>query len=146
MDASTLRTGRWIVGGVVFVVAATILFEAAGQSSPRPVGLGPQLGSRVAVAGVRPNTYRSVPTDDRDVTTALNFALADQKKKNRSDGAIRLRSLLSAEHQASKGDNYRLCLSLDRRGRADTARAVVHRNQKQQWSVALWAWGACGKS
>ena len=100
-------------------------------------------GSRVAVAGVRPNVYRSVPTDDRDVKTALNFALADQKKKNRSDSAIRLSNVLSAEHQESKGDNYRLCLSLDRRGRPDTARTVVHRNQKQQWSVALWAWGAC---
>ena len=132
MNASTLRTGRWIVGGVAFLVAATILFEAAGQSSPRPVS-------------VRPNTYRPVATDDREVRTALNFALADQKKKNRSDGAVALRSVISAERQVSKGDNFRLCLSLDRRGRPDTARAVVHRNQKQQWSVALWAWGACGK-
>ena len=132
MNASTLRTGRWIVGGVAFLVAATILFEAAGQSSPRPVS-------------VRPNAYRPVATDDREVKTALNFALADQKKKNRSDGAVALRSVISAERQASKGDNFRLCLSLDRRGRPDTARTVVHRNQKQQWSVALWAWGACGK-
>ncbi len=132
MEMSVLRTGRWIVGGVVFVVAATILFEAAGQSSPRPVA-------------VRPNDYRHVATDDREVRTALNFALADQKKKNRSDSAVTLRNVLSAERQVSKGDNFRLCLSLDRRGRADTARTVVHRNQKQQWSVALWAWGACGK-
>jgi hypothetical protein len=133
MEASTLRTGRWIVGGVVFLAAATILFEAAGQSSPRPVA-------------VRPNTYRSVPTDDREVRTALNFALADQNKKNRSNSAIILRNVLTAERQASKGDNFRMCLSVDRRGRRDTARTVVHRNQKQQWSVALWAWGACGKS
>ena len=133
MDASTLRTSRWIVGGVVFVAVATILFEAAGQSSPRP-------------APVRANAYRPVAIDDREVKTALNFALADQKKKNRSDSASsRSCSVLTAEHQASKGDNFRLCLSLDRRGRADTARAVVHRNQKRQWSVALWAWGACGK-
>jgi hypothetical protein len=132
MQASPLRTGRWIVGGVGFIAAATVLFEAAGQSSPRP-------------AAVRPNTYRVVATNDRDVRTALNFALGDQKKKNRSDSAITLLSVLSAERQLSKGDNFRLCLSLDRRGRADTARTVVHRNQKQQWSVALWAWGACGK-
>jgi hypothetical protein len=132
MNASTLRTGRWIVGGAAFFVAATILFEAAGQSSPRPVS-------------VRPNDYRPVSIEDREVKTALNFALADQKKKNRSNGAVALRSVISAERQASKGDNFRLCLSLDRRGRPDTARAVVHRNQKQQWSVALWAWGACGK-
>jgi hypothetical protein len=139
-----LRTGRWIVGGAVFVAAATILFEAAGQSSVRPASLVQPRGGRVAVAGVRANTYRTVAIDDRDVKTALTFALADQKKKNRSNGAINLRTVLSAEHQASNGDNFRLCLSLDRRGRRDTARAVVHRNQKQQWSVALWAWGACG--
>jgi|SRR5687767_9834946 len=133
MHASARRTVRWMVGGVVFVAAATILFETAGQSSPRPVP-------------VRPNAYRGVATDDREVRTALNFALADQKKKNRSDSALTLLSVVSAERQISKGDNFRLCLSLDRRGRTDTARTVVHRSARQQWSVTLWAWGACGKS
>jgi hypothetical protein len=117
----------------MFFAAATVLFEAAGQSSPRPVA-------------VRPNAYRMVATDDRDVRTALNFALGDQRRKNRSDSAVTLLSVLSAERQASKGDNFRLCLSLDRRGRSDTARTVVHRNPRHEWSVALWAWGACGKS
>lgn len=132
MQASRLRSGRWIIGGVAFFGAATVLFETAGQSSPRP-------------AAIAPNAYKAVAIDDREVRTALNFALGDQKKKNRSDSALTLLSVLSAERQASKGDNFRLCLSLDRRGRTDTARTVVHRNQKQQWSVALWAWGACGK-
>ncbi|MSO30978.1 MAG: hypothetical protein EXQ48_08585 [Acidobacteria bacterium] len=127
-----LRLSRWIVGGVVFVGVATILFEVAGQSSPRP-------------APVRANAYQPVALDDRDVRTALNFAIADQKKANRSEGAITLLDVLTAERQASKGDNFRLCLSLDRRGRAVTARTVVHRSQKRQWSVALWAWGACGR-
>ena len=127
-----VRISRWIVGGVVFVGVATMLFEAAGQSSPRP-------------APVRTNAYRSVAIDDREVRTALNFALAVQKKTNRSEGAVTLINVLSAERQESKGDNFRLCLSLDRRGRAATARTVVHRNQKRQWSVALWAWGGCGK-
>src|SRR5687768_6814622 len=132
MKLSSLRTGRFVMGGVVFLVAATILFEAAGQPSPRPVT-------------PPANAYRAVSTDDREVRTALNFALGDQKKKNRSDSALTLLSVLSAERQVAKGDNFRLCLSLDRRGRTDTARTVVHRNAKQQWSVALWAWGACGK-
>jgi hypothetical protein len=117
---------------VAFIGAATVLFETAGQSSPRP-------------AAVAPNAYKAVAIDDREVRTALNFALGDQKKKNRSDSAVTLLRVLSAERQISKGDNFRLCLSLDRRGRTDTARTVVHRNQNQQWSVALWAWGACGR-
>ncbi|HKY20770.1 MAG TPA: hypothetical protein VJM31_06080 [Vicinamibacterales bacterium] len=128
---SKLRLSRWIVGGVVFVGVATILFEVAGQSSPRP-------------APVPANAYRVIPIDDRDVRTALNFALATQKKTNRSESAVTLLNVLTAERQASKGDNFRLCLSLDRRGRAVTARTVIHRNQKRHWSVALWAWGACG--
>ena len=133
MQRRTLRPFRWLAGTVVFFAAATVLFEAAGQSSPRP-------------AAVRPNAYRAVATDDRDVRIALNFAMGDQRRKNRSDNAVTLLSVLSAERQTSKGDNFRLCLSLDRRGRPDTARTVVHRNSRQQWSVALWAWGACGKS
>jgi hypothetical protein len=131
MKSTGPRVGRWILGGVV-VAAATILFEAAGQPSPR---LSP------AVV----NGYRAVAADDRDVQTALEFALADQKRKNRSDSAVKLVGVLTAERQVSAGENFRLCLSLDRRGRADTARVVVHRNQKKRWSVALWAWGACGK-
>jgi hypothetical protein len=131
MGSSTLRVGRWVVGGLVFIGLATILFEGAGQSSPRP-------------APVRPNSYRPIAVDDREVKTAVHFALADQHKKNRSENAVTLLTVLTAERQASNGDNFRLCLSLDRRGRTDTARTIVHRSQKRQWSVALWAWGACG--
>ena len=130
MEAPVIRIGAWVAGGVV-IAAATIVFVSAGQSSPRP-------------AAVRANAYQAVAVDDHDVRAALDFALADQRRKNRSESAVTLREVLTAERQASKGDNFRLCLSLDRRGRADTARTVVHRSHRQQWSVALWAWGACG--
>lgn len=133
MDPTRPRNvGRWAVGVVVFVATATVLFESAGQSSPR-------------TAPGRANAYHPVAIDDRAVKTALGFALADQQKKNRSEGALTLLKVLSAERQESKGENFRLCLSLDRRGRTDTARTVVHRSEKAQWSMALWAWGACGR-
>lgn len=122
---------HWVLGTVVFLAAATMLFEAAGQPSPRPV---------VPVL----NAYRPAAIDDPGVKTALNFALSDQKRRNRS--APKVLSVLSAERQTARGENLRLCLSIDRRGRPDTARVVVHRNQKDRLSVALWAWGACGKS
>jgi hypothetical protein len=103
-------------------------FETAGRSS--------------TPAGLRSNAYRG--GDGRSGGERRQLALGDQKEKSH-DRAVTLLSVLSAERQISNGDNFRLCLSLDRRGRTDTARIVVHRNQKQQWSVALWAWGACGK-
>ena len=130
METRARRIGRWVVGGAAFVGVGAIMFEAAGQSSPRPLP-------------VRTHAYRQIETDSRDVKTALNFALADQRRKNRSSGAVTLLKVLTAEHQMHNGDNFRLCLALDRRGRSDTARAVVHRSSKLKWSVSLWAWGAC---
>jgi hypothetical protein len=70
-----LRAGRWIIGGSVFVTVAAILFEAAGQSSPLP-------------APVRANAYRPIELDHRR-PYSRHFALADQKKKNRSASAPR---------------------------------------------------------
>lgn len=167
-QTSRPHVGRWILGGVVFLTAAGILFEARGMTFPRP--------ATAIVKG-----YQSISIDDADARAALKFALADQKQKNRSSD--KLLAVLTAERQVSMfgrgatlaprrspasldaaqdapsldrgaarqrpaplaGENFRLCLSLDRRGRTDTARVVVHRNQKQRWSVALWAWGACGR-
>ena len=126
------RIGRWMLEAVVLVAVAAVLFEASGQSSTRP-------------APVRANAYSPVDINDRDVRTALNFALATQKKINRNPEAIVLREVLTAERQASEGDNFRLCLSVDRRGRPVTARAIVRRSPERDWSVALWAWSACGK-
>ncbi len=134
MEVARPRVGRWIVGGAVFIAAAGILFEAAGQSLPRPRA---RANTAVAIA------YQPVPVDNADVKTALQVALNDQKSKNRR--AVKLLSVLAAERQVSAGENYRLCLSLDRRGRTDTARIVVQHSAKDKWSVTLWAWGACGK-
>jgi hypothetical protein len=132
MHASRPRAGRWLLGGAAFVVAAGMLFEATGQPLPR---------ARAAAAVAKP--YQPVSVEDPDIQTALRVALNDQKSRNRS--AVKLLSVLASERQASNGFNYRLCLSVDRRGRLDTARVVVQRSTKDRWSVALWAWGACGK-
>ena len=122
-----------IIGGVLFFCVASILFEAAGQTLPRA-------RARAATVVVKP--YEAVAASDPNVRTALNVALADQKSKNRS--AVTLLRVLTSERQISNGENYRLCLSANRRGRVDTARVVVQRSPKNKWSVALWAWGACG--
>ena len=128
-DAGHFLAGRWIVGGIVFLAAATVL------RGRRAVVSTPGHGSRPTRTARWPSTIAT----SRPRSTSR---WAIKRKKNRSESAVTLLSVLSAERQASKGDNFRLCLSLKRRGRPDTARTVVHRNLKQQWSVALWAWGA----
>jgi hypothetical protein len=136
VEVARPSVGRWIVGGVVFIAAAGVLFEAAGQPLPLP---RPRARANTAVA----MAYQPVPIGNADVKMALQVALNDQKSKNRR--AVMLLSVLAAERQVSAGENYRLCLSLDRRGRTDTARTVVQHSAQDKWSVTLWAWGACGK-
>ncbi len=136
METPRARTGRWILGSVVFVAAASMLFEAAGQSLPLP------RPRATAAAGVA-QAYQPVSIEDSGVKSALQVALSDQKSNNRA--AVKLLSVLASERQVSTGENYRLCLSLDRRGHTDTARVVVRHSLKNKWSVTLWAWGACGK-
>lgn len=129
MESRGSRVGRWILSSAVCVGAVGILFEAAGQTSARPVPV---------VKG-----YQPIATAHADVQRALQVVLNDQKSKNRA--AVKLLTVLTAERQESAGENFRLCLLLDRLGRKDTARVVVHRNRRDRWSVSLWAWGACGK-
>jgi hypothetical protein len=132
METLTPSRSRWLLGSLVFIGVVGMLFEAAAQSVPR---------GRTNGAAAKP--YTPVPADDPQVQTALRVALNDQQSKNRS--AVKLISVLTSELQAANGENYRLCLSVDRLGRRDTARVVVQRSVKNKWSVALWAWNACGK-
>jgi len=133
----TLGVLRWIAGGVVFVGAALVVGQIASETRAAPASA--RLASRLTKAEAP--RYASVPVGDHDVQTAVQVALSDQKRKNRT--AVKLLSVLAAERQASAGTNLRLCLSIDRHGRADSARVVVHRSDKDLWSVTLWAWGAC---
>lgn len=128
----------------MFAAAAAVFGEMASESRVAPVPS--HLASRLYVARLttaEAPKYSGVTVGDPEVRTAVDFALADQRRKNRS--AVKLLTVLAAERQAASGANLRLCLSIDRHGRADSARVVVHRSEKNQWSVTLWAWGACGK-
>ena len=138
----TLGLLRWITGVVVFAAAAVVFGQMASESrvSPVPSRLTSRLGAARLSTTEAPK-YSIVAVADREVQTAVQFALADQRRKNRS--AVRLLSVLAAERQPSSGANVRLCLSIDRHGRTDSARVVVHHSDKDQWSVTLWAWGAC---
>jgi len=130
---------RWIAGGVAFVGASVVFGQMAGESRVTPVSS--RVAARLTTAAAP--KYVPVATSDREAQTAVQVALSDQRRKNRT--APKLLSVLAAERQATSGANLRLCLSLDRHGRADSARVVVHRSEKDQWSVTLWAWGACAK-
>jgi hypothetical protein len=142
MESSPRHTARFVLGAV-FLGAVAMFFEAAGQPVPLPVPRPSlPLVSRAVV-----NEYRPVPAGSPHIKAALRAALDDQKAKNRA--AVKLLGVLSAEHQSGASEKYRLCLSLDRRGRPDTARVIVQQRigkarARGRWSVALWAWGACG--
>jgi hypothetical protein len=141
----TLSVLRWISGGVVFVAAAVIFGQMASESRVAPVPS--RLAVRFGAARLSPAEapkYSAVAVGNQEVQSAVQFALADQRRKNRS--AVKLLSVLAAEQQPASGANVRLCLSIDRHGRTDSARVVVHRSEKNQWSVTLWAWGACSST
>ena len=137
----TLGLLRWITGVVVFVAAAVVFGQMASESrvSPVPSRLRARLGARLSTTEAP--KYSALAVSDREVQTAVQFALADQRRKNRS--AVKLVSVLASERQPSSGANVRLCLALDRHGRTDSARVIVHHSEKDRWSVTLWAWGAC---
>ena len=138
----TLGVLRWIAGVLVFVAAAAIFGQMASESrvSPVPSHLAARLGAARLSTTEAPK-YGAVPVADQEVQAAVQFALADQRRKNHT--AVKLLSVLAAERQPASGANVRLCLSIDRHGRSDSARVVVHHSEKNQWSVTLWAWGAC---
>lgn len=140
----TLGLLRWIAGVVVFVAAAVVFGQMASESrvSPVPSHLAARLGAARLSTTEAPK-YSAMAVGDQEVQTAVQFALADQRRKNRS--AVKLLSVLAAERQSASGANLRLCLAIDRHGRTDSARVVVHHSEKNQWSVTLWAWGACQK-
>ena len=137
----TLGILRWLTAAVVFAGAALVFGQIASETrgAPAAVRSSVRLASRLT-SGEAPR-YSPVATTDQEVKTAVQVALSDQRRKNRS--AVKLLSVLAAERQASSGANIRLCLSIDRHGRADSARVVVHHSTKDAWSVTLWAWGAC---
>jgi hypothetical protein len=126
-------------GAFVFVAAALVFGQMASESRVAPVPS--RLAARLNTA--RAPSYTVVSASNDEVKTAVQLALADQRRKNRS--ALKLISVLGAERQNSSSANVRLCLSVVRQGRADSARVIVNHNEKNQWSVTLWAWGACGR-
>jgi hypothetical protein len=134
---NTLGLLRWMTAAVVFGGAALIFGQIVSETRGAPASV--RLASRLT--GAEAPKYSRVATTDQEVKTAVQVALSDQRRKNRS--AVKLLSVLAAERQASSGANIRLCLSIDRHGRADSARVVVHHSDKDSWSVTLWAWGAC---
>src|SRR5947208_4016463 len=112
----TLSLLRWVAGVVVFAAAAVVFGQMASESRVSPVPS--HLAARLNAAGLSTTEapkYSPVVVSDREVQTAVQFALADQRKKNRS--AVKLLSVLAAERQTASGANVRLCLSTDRHGR-----------------------------
>jgi hypothetical protein len=134
----TLTTLRWIAGTLVFTCAAVVVGQIASESRTMPVP------ARVAarLTGAEAPRYSPIAPNDPLALQAVQAAMTDQRRRNGTMG--KLLAISAAEHQTAAGENVRLCLSIDRHGRADSARVVVHRSDAVRWSVTLWAWGGCG--
>ena len=108
----TLAVLRWIAGVAVFAAAAVVFGQIASESRGGPVPS--RLAARLTTAEAP--KYIFVANTDREVQTAVQVALSDQRRKNRN--AVKLLSVVAAERQAASGANLRLCLAIDRHGRA----------------------------
>lgn len=137
----TLGVLRWLTAGVVFAGAALVFGQIASETRGAPASVRSSVRLASRITNAEAPKYSTVATSDQEVKAAVQVALSDQRRKNRT--AVKLLSVLAAERQASSGANMRLCLSIDRHGHADSARVVVHHSEKDSWSVTLWAWGAC---
>ena len=126
----------------MFAAAAVSFGQMVSESrmAPVPSRLAQRLNAARRATAEAPK-YMAASTADPDVKTALQLVLADQQRRNKN--AVKMVSVLSAERQLAAGENIRLCLAIDRHGRADSARAVTHLSENNKWSVTLWAWGAC---
>src|SRR6266446_988709 len=98
----TLIVLRWTAGAAVFAAAAVVFGQIGSESRVRPVPS--RLAARLTTA--EGPAYISVESSDREVQTAVQVALSDQRRKNRN--AVKLLSVVAAERQAASGANLRL--------------------------------------
>jgi len=87
-------------------------------------------------------TYRRIDAATSEVKSAAAFAVRAEQQRTTN---LRLLSIVGAERQFVSGNILRLCLSMDRSGRTEFARAVVARDKQKRWSLTLWTWGSCGR-
>ena len=87
--------------------------------------------------------YTEASTADREVVSAANFAVSRLRRKR--GGRVSLVSIERAETQVVAGVNYRLCLRVRRRGRAQEVVAVVYRDLRQRYSLTSWKVERCGR-
>jgi len=87
----TLGLLRWLAGGIVFVGAALVFGQIVSETRAAPASV--RLATRLTNAEAP--KYAPIPVTDREVESAVQVALSDQQRKNRS--SVRLLSVLAAE-------------------------------------------------
>jgi hypothetical protein len=123
-----------------FLLAAALLaaFGAAFASTPA--------GARQKAPVV--GGYKEVATDDPEVTSAADFAVAAEGRKE--NATIKLVSVETAERQVVAGTNFRLCLKVETEDTdnnvdaKETVKAVVFKSLQKAYTLKSWEKEDCG--
>ena len=119
-----------LVASLLVAIGVTFGSSAAGQKAPLVGG------------------YKTVATDDPEVTAAARFAVAEQGKKDTT--TIKLLSVESAERQTVAGANYRLCLKVEVEDAdnnvdvTENVKVLVFKSLQRAYTLKSWEEEDCG--
>ena len=113
--------------------------------------LGAVFGS--TAAGARQKSpvvggYKEVATDDPEVTSAADFAVAARARKENM--TIKLVSVEAAERQTVAGTNFRLCLKVETEDTdnnvdaTETVKVLVFKSLQKAYTLKSWEKEDCG--
>jgi hypothetical protein len=104
-------------------------------------------GAALVPAGARQKSplvggYKEVATDDPEVTSAADFAVAAEGRKENM--TIKLISVESAERQTVAGANFRLCLKVETEDTdnnvdaTETVKVLVFKSLQKAYTLKGW--------
>ncbi|HJQ30806.1 MAG TPA: cystatin domain-containing protein [Pyrinomonadaceae bacterium] len=104
--------------------------------------LGAVFNSTAAGARQKVGGYKEAATDDPEVTSAADFAVAAEGRKENM--TIKLVSVEAAERQTVAGTNFRLCLKVETEDTdnnvdaTETVKVLVFKSLQKAYTLKSW--------